>query len=381
MNTVMSYTDLGNHSGLGPVRHRRRPAPLRHQRGGGSGWRCAGRAGPTARLSAWATTPSNTITGLAIRDIVRGRRRQRPHPVRGGNDVILPGAGSGHGVRRRRLRHRLGGERRGGTRRWPSSAGPRDAGAAGRHRPLLPGRNHPLLRRPSGPHAAIPRRARSSASTAPRSAASPTRSASATGPGAEAGATSLEGAAAGFVGSAEFAARFGAPDNAGFVTLLYGNVLGRAPDAAGLNHWMTVMATGAQPRRRAARLLRIGRVQAAHGGRLRQPGSGFRTRRRWTCCAPMWRCWTACRTPGLGGLDGGARGRARAVRPDRAVRPRRSSRPGSAGCPTATSWSSSTARRWTARRTRTGWRPGRACSTPGSTAGRVWRSASPAAPR
>jgi hypothetical protein len=60
----------------------------------------------------------------------------------------------------------------------------------------------------------------------------------------EAGATNLCNAAAGFAGSAEFAARYGAPTDAGFVTLLYQNVLGRAPDAAGLNFWTGAMRAG-----------------------------------------------------------------------------------------------------------------------------------------
>ncbi|MBD0270817.1 MAG: DUF4214 domain-containing protein [Acetobacteraceae bacterium] len=64
----------------------------------------------------------------------------------------------------------------------------------------------------------------------------------------EAGATSTRAVAAGFTDSAEFAQRYGAPDNAGFVTLLYGNVLGRAPDAAGLNAWVGALNAGALTR-------------------------------------------------------------------------------------------------------------------------------------
>ena len=48
------------------------------------------------------------------------------------------------------------------------------------------------------------------------------------------GSTTLETVAAGFVGSREFETTYGDLDNAGFVTLLYQNVLGRDPDAAGL---------------------------------------------------------------------------------------------------------------------------------------------------
>ncbi|MEO1554793.1 MAG: DUF4214 domain-containing protein [Pseudomonadota bacterium] len=50
--------------------------------------------------------------------------------------------------------------------------------------------------------------------------------------------------AAGFMGSPEYAARFGMPDDAEFVTLLYQNVLGRAPDANGLARWTGDLADG-----------------------------------------------------------------------------------------------------------------------------------------
>jgi hypothetical protein len=53
----------------------------------------------------------------------------------------------------------------------------------------------------------------------------------------EAGAISMNVAAAGFAGSAEFEQRYGTPDAGGLVTLMYQNVLGRAPDEAGLNYW------------------------------------------------------------------------------------------------------------------------------------------------
>ena len=108
----------------------------------------------------------------------------------------------------------------------------------------------------------------------------------------------LKAIAAGFVGSAEFAARFGAPDNAGFVTLLYGNVLGRAPDAAGLNHWLNAMAHrhAAAPTRCSASPSRPS-TSSARPPTTTQ-ASGFRTRRRWMCCGATWACWTACRTRG-----------------------------------------------------------------------------------
>jgi len=50
--------------------------------------------------------------------------------------------------------------------------------------------------------------------------------------------------ASAFVNSAEFQLKYGALDNEGFVSLLYQNVLGRAPDAAGLNNWVTQLENG-----------------------------------------------------------------------------------------------------------------------------------------
>jgi hypothetical protein len=61
----------------------------------------------------------------------------------------------------------------------------------------------------------------------------------------EAGAASTRAVAAALVASPEFAGRYGAPDNAGFVALLYQNVLGRAPDAAGLTFWLGGLDNGA----------------------------------------------------------------------------------------------------------------------------------------
>ncbi|MCR9127308.1 MAG: DUF4214 domain-containing protein [Rhodobacteraceae bacterium] len=59
------------------------------------------------------------------------------------------------------------------------------------------------------------------------------------------GATSPGTVAAGFVASAEFQNTYGALDDAGFVELLYRNVLGRASDADGLQGWLDQMAGGA----------------------------------------------------------------------------------------------------------------------------------------
>ncbi len=56
---------------------------------------------------------------------------------------------------------------------------------------------------------------------------------------------SLVTIAAGFVGSNEFQAAYGALNNTQFVTRLYANVLHRAPDAAGLAYWNGLLAGGA----------------------------------------------------------------------------------------------------------------------------------------
>jgi hypothetical protein len=56
--------------------------------------------------------------------------------------------------------------------------------------------------------------------------------------------TPLQSVADGFVGSAEFQADYGALDNTGFVTLLYSNVLHRAPDATGLSVWVAELNSG-----------------------------------------------------------------------------------------------------------------------------------------
>ena len=47
-----------------------------------------------------------------------------------------------------------------------------------------------------------------------------------------------------FTASPEFAATYGALDNTAFVTLLYNNVLGRAPDPAGLSGWVGLLQGG-----------------------------------------------------------------------------------------------------------------------------------------
>jgi len=57
--------------------------------------------------------------------------------------------------------------------------------------------------------------------------------------------TSLAGITTGFVNSIEFQARYGALNNTQFVTLLYNNVLDRAPDSGGLANWVGALVGGA----------------------------------------------------------------------------------------------------------------------------------------
>ncbi|UOA29062.1 DUF4214 domain-containing protein [Pseudosulfitobacter sp. DSM 107133] len=58
------------------------------------------------------------------------------------------------------------------------------------------------------------------------------------------GSQSLLDVISGFVGSAEFQRTYGATTDEGFVTLLYNNVLDRAPDAAGLAAWTGHLGDG-----------------------------------------------------------------------------------------------------------------------------------------
>jgi len=58
-------------------------------------------------------------------------------------------------------------------------------------------------------------------------------------------ALTLMDAVTGFVQSAEFQQAFGSLNDSQFVTLLYNNVLGRAPDPAGFANWTGALAAGA----------------------------------------------------------------------------------------------------------------------------------------
>lgn len=59
------------------------------------------------------------------------------------------------------------------------------------------------------------------------------------------GQSTYSGVISGFVNSAEFQQTYGSLDNTQFVTLLYNNVLNRAPDPAGLNGWVSTLNGGA----------------------------------------------------------------------------------------------------------------------------------------
>lgn len=62
--------------------------------------------------------------------------------------------------------------------------------------------------------------------------------------GVESGAWTLQQTVVGFTSSLEFQNKYGNVDNAGFVDLLYENVLGRDPDLEGFQYWLDAMASG-----------------------------------------------------------------------------------------------------------------------------------------
>ena len=63
------------------------------------------------------------------------------------------------------------------------------------------------------------------------------------------GANSIRVVASSFLGSAEFAERYGSNvTDEKFVNTLYQNVLGRAPDTSGLNYWLGQLNSGAETR-------------------------------------------------------------------------------------------------------------------------------------
>ena len=193
--------------------------------------------GPGGSLATTGNDSGNAITGLFIRDIVHGNGGDDLIETLGGDDEITPGAGNdavfggaGRDVLDTgflRLQAEVAGGVAGGTVTLPDGVdtfyevetirfldGDLVLGAGG-----TAGQMHRLYGAVLG------------------------REPDAIGLGhwvsaLEAGAISLSQAASGVMGSAEFAARYGAPGAAGFVSMLYQNVLGRAPDQAGLDYWV-----------------------------------------------------------------------------------------------------------------------------------------------
>ena len=243
INTVMSYRDLGNHSHLGPYDI----AAAQHLYGTQAAEETLAvrwSRGPGGALVSTGNDAANTINGLGIRDVARGGGGDDTVYGGGGHDDVVPGAGADTV---------FGGP--GFDTVW--------AEAPRRHAALVEQAGVKVLSLPNGVdrlievetvrfldgqvsfHADLP-----PGQVFRLYGAALGRAPDPIGFGRwaqelEGGATSLETVAAGFAGSVEFAARYGAPDDAGFVTLLYANVLGRAPDAAGLDHWLDAMAAGA----------------------------------------------------------------------------------------------------------------------------------------
>ena len=63
------------------------------------------------------------------------------------------------------------------------------------------------------------------------------------------GRNTIRVVASSFLGSAEFAERYGSNvTDEKFVNTLYQNVLGRAPDTSGLNYWLGQLSSGAETR-------------------------------------------------------------------------------------------------------------------------------------
>ncbi len=241
-NTVMSYTDGGNTTGLGPLDI----AALRYLYGT--------EADEAARPVRWAHGPNgalitqgddsaNTISGLSIRDIVLAGGGADTISTQGGRDDITGGTGNDtidggadfdtaiFGVLRKQATiTALGADRRvvsaDGTDTLKSIEALRfidgsisygaegEAGQTWRLYDAALGR----LPDPTGLGFWIE--------------------------ALQQGRLSLADAADGFVGSAEFAARFPGATNASFITQLYANVLDRAADAGGRQYWLDAMQNG-----------------------------------------------------------------------------------------------------------------------------------------
>tara|TARA_E500000331_G_scaffold80719_1_gene76233 strand:- start:172 stop:2538 length:2367 start_codon:yes stop_codon:yes gene_type:complete len=86
------------------------------------------------------------------------------------------------------------------------------------------------------------------------------------------GANDIRTVASSFLGSAEFAQRYGDEvTDKKYVTTLYQNVLGRAPDTSGLNYWLGQLSSGAETRYEAL----LGFAESAENKALFTEMTGF----------------------------------------------------------------------------------------------------------
>ncbi len=241
-NTVMSYTGAGNNTHLGPFDI----DAVRHIYGTQQAEEAASirwAHGPGGSLITTGDDVGNAITGLLIRDIVRGGGGDDLIRTLGGDDEIAPGAGDDAvfggagldvvdtGVLRLQAKVEVGVGQ--GTVALPDGTDSfyqvetirfvdgdlvLGAGSAGGQVFRLYGAA--LGREPDAVGLSY--------------WTSVLRS----------GAVSLDGAATALMRSSEFAGGHAAQTNAGFVSQLYANVLDRAPDAAGLAFWTEAMRAG-----------------------------------------------------------------------------------------------------------------------------------------
>ncbi len=242
-NTVMSYRDAGNYLRLGPYDM----AAAQHLYGtqeAEEGLAVRWSRGPGGALVSTGDDAANTITGLGVRDIVRAGGGNDFVHGEGGGDDIVPGDGAdrvwgGDGM------DTVWAEAPRRTAELADLGGARELGLQNGRDLLV---DVETIRFSDGQvafHADLP-----AGQVFRLYGATLGRAPDPIGFGQwvqalETGAAGLADMAARFAGSAEFAARFGAPDDAGFVALLYENVLGRAPDAEGLAFWVNAMAAGA----------------------------------------------------------------------------------------------------------------------------------------
>ncbi|WP_299414732.1 DUF4214 domain-containing protein [uncultured Sulfitobacter sp.] len=111
---------------------------------------------------------------------------------------------------------------------------------------------------------------------------------------------------AGFVGSQEFRNVYGSLDDADFVTLLYNNVLDRAPDTAGLNGWLANLADGASRAQVVIGFSESTEFKASTAAMADAFSSGLSLRQQANYLDDIYRLYRATldRAPDAGGLEG-----------------------------------------------------------------------------